>query len=172
MEKQSSTLRRAIPVVVGVGAIMAGSIGLSQADPITPIASDKQSAAGPCGWSTHWQTGRCVDLQTPKITRSGSYEISFACPAEYPYPFESAFSGNPTWYDRSHKGLANVQAVAYNGLSNQKDPFGASLSYAGASANGTIDPGYVTVTGTFRESAKDGFVQGHYQCSDTPAKPR
>ena len=165
-------MRRVVSVAVGVGAILAGSTGLAQAGTwISPPG--KVSAPGLCAWSTHWQTGQCVDVETPVIALLANYEIGFACPAEYPFPFEGAFSGNPTWLDRSYRADARVAAVADNGLPDQSQ-FGRLLSYAGGyNADRTIRPGYVTVaSSTHLFDPRDSFVQGRYQCADTPANPR
>ena len=176
---RGTVVRRVVPVVVGVGAILAGSTGLAQADNwIFPApTTDKVSAPGPCAWSTHWQTGQCVDVETPVIPTTPGIDESFPCPAEYPFPFEGAFSGNPTWLDRSYEAAARVAAVADNGLPNQRDYEGGRLlSYAGGyNADGTIRPGYVTVRVSKNEifgKPEDSFVQGRYQCADTLANPR
>ena len=173
-------VRRVVSIAVGVGAILAGSAGLAHAANV--VQPDKVSAPGLCAWSTHWQTGQCVDAETPAISLETldpqkfgvARVLSFWCPAEYPFPFEGAFSGNPTWLDRSYQGSAVVKAVADNGLPNQRDFLDQHLSYTGGrDAAGRILPGYVTVLANRNmTNSEDAFAQGRYQCSDTPANPR
>ena len=111
---------------------------------------------------------QCVDAETPTFELNADttrwFELAFACPGEY--PFEGAFSGNPTWLDQSYTGMAAVKAVASNGLAAQKDWDGVGLSYAGT----VISPGYVSIKAAVLGDG--GLVQGRYQCSNSPANPR
>ena len=178
MRIRSLVLRRVVPVAVGVGAILAGSTDLAQAtDELPRYSPAKISDPGRCGWSTHWQTGKCVDVESPVIPATGSFRAAFLCPDKYPYPFEGAFSGNPTWHSRSTNVRSSASAVAANGLADQIDFFfQKELSFAGSQdVRGVISPGYVVIAATvyigeFTISVPP-FLQGRYQCSDTPANP-
>ena len=123
--------------------------------------------SGACAWSTHWQTGSCVPVRTPTIQRndldtSGPHYLRFLCPADHPYPFQAAFSGNPWWLDDSKHGDMDMKPVEDHGEKR------ADLSYAGA---GTDDPGYVTGIALSWEwnDNRDQAFSGIYQCADMPA---
>ena len=184
MRIRSSVLRQVVPVVVGVGAILAGSAGLAHAadivqpDKINFVQPDKISDPGPCGWSVHWQTGNCVDVETPAIPfgpppsdplKNWRIDASFLCPTDYPYPYLGALSQNPTWLDRSYQANAVVRPIA-------AEPYEDNQSFAGGDYNSWWDTtefgiGYVTVRAESNIFASgDAFAQGRYQCSDTPAK--
>ena len=126
-----------------------------------------------CNWSTHNQVGGCVTIKTPDIKKSdldktnagvNAYFARFRCPADYPFPFEGAFSGNPTWIDHSYKGFAAVKAVNSDNVPLR------FLSYSGVSKNPSLNPGYVTIT-TDTSPGDDSYWAGIYQCSDVPANP-
>ena len=121
-----------------------------------------------CAWSTHWQTGSCVPVRTPTVQRSylgegGPNYLRFLCPADHPYPFQAAFTGNPWWLDDSKHGSIEMNPVEDHGRKT------AERSYAGTGAD---DPGYVTGIAASWEwdFNREQAFSGIYQCADIPAR--
>ena len=179
MKKRNTILlgSAALAMSIGVAPLSTAAAATAEAPITRPVPGVKFTAyvpgtvlseeSGPCAWSTHWQTGSCVPVRTPTVQRSylgegGPNYLRFLCPADHPYPFQAAFSGNPWWLDDSKHGDIVMHPVEDHGRKT------AELSYAGT---GTDDPGYVNLSARSLEwdTNREQAFSGIYQCADMPA---
>lgn len=150
------------------GSATAGAFGPPDLGTVAPASVGPEF---PCEWSTHNQTGKCVsvEMETQYAVNKPGY-FSLSCPADHPYPFLGAFSGNPVWKDRTKDGFVATSSVRAVAADNSEQH---GLSYQG---HGSTRPGYVTIfTNDIQPSGEGGHhkpltpwtVGGSYVCTTT-----